>query len=309
MAEPTTGSDPYIQAQIAARQRPAVIKIGLLSLRSKYHKGWLFAVEGDDDKLTYSHWIARSHPDLAYEFFVCGGKRASRQLRNMLSADRGNAAAGVLFFVDRDFDDLTGFESVEQVFMLDKYSIENYLVDRSTLGEAIKLAYPGSGDPESRRKVCDLFESDYESFLGLTAELNKRIFISRRLRFDIDELIPDSLNSLAQVELGNVSASDVDAKQAIPLPKEVDDQSLAALEEEFAKLHPKDRYRGKFAMKFLRVWLDRLANEYRNPSRGLFSVPQQTNGKIKHDELSIGSLASRSKTPAGLAEFLFGAGC
>src|SRR5579863_8331972 len=111
MAEVAAQPDRYVQAQIAARQRSAVIKIAFLNYRSQYPNGLLIAVEGDDDKVVYSFWISRITTDIAYEFFVCGGKRGVRQLRNALHKDLRRADKDVIFFVDRDFDDLIGFES------------------------------------------------------------------------------------------------------------------------------------------------------------------------------------------------------
>lgn len=307
MVEAQSDIDPYIKAQIESRQRSAVMKITLLSYRSRYPEGLIIAVEGDDDKIVYSHWIQRIIPDLAYEFFTCGGKRGVRQLRNSLHSDLGNAEKDLIFFVDRDFDDLIGFHSNKMVFMLDRYSVENYLVDPEVLDISLKVAYPGHGEPAVRQAICTLFVRDYLEFLSAATEMNKRIFIARRMRFRIDDVIPDTLSSIATVDLGRVRKCGLPAADVIPFTDEPAAEEVQKLHDEFDILIPADRYRGKFAIKFLRTWLDRLSDEYRNSKMGIFPPPIPDRAKIKHDELSMGSLACRSPIPNGLKDFLISA--
>ena len=304
MTEQAANIDPYILSQIAARQRPAVIKTKLLNFRSRYPNGPLFAVEGDDDKVVYSYWISKVSPGLAYEFFVCGGKRGVRQLRNAIHNDRGESGKDVAFIVDRDFDDLSGFESEDSVFMLDRYSIENYLVSRDVVDESIKIAFPGTGDPVARHAICCLFDDDYTAFLAHAAGLNKRVFIARRLRIDIDKEMPDSLTKLAKVKIGDVEGSGVAPEDALPFVTSLSIEELDTLDQEFSALDPARRYRGKFAIKFLRAWLNSLAEEFRNPERGLFPLDEQGKGTVKFDEMSLGSLASRTPPPEGFPDFV-----
>ena len=304
MTEQASNTDPYILSQIAARQRPAVIKTKLLNFRSKYPDGPLFAVEGDDDKIVYSYWISKAAPGLAYEFFVCGGKRGVRQLKNAIHNDRGEAGKDVAFIVDRDFDDLSGFENENDVFMLERYSIENYLVSRNVVDESIKIAFPGTGDPAARHAICCLFDDDYRDFLTHAAGINKRVFIARRLCIDIDDKMPDSLTKLAKVKIGNVECSGVAPEEALPFVTSLSSHDLDVLEQEFSALDPARRYRGKFAMKFLRAWLNSLAEEFRNPERGLFPLDEQGKGTVKFDEMSLGSLASRTPPPEGFSDFV-----
>jgi hypothetical protein len=296
--------DPYVQAQIAARARPSVIKSKLLTLRSEYPAGLVLAIEGRDDKVAYSHWITQAKPGLSYEFLVCGGKRQVRQLKNALVRDLGTLGTDVMFIVDRDFDDLAGFDCISDVLMIERYSIENFVVDEAVVELSMCVAYPCNGNPGMREAICRTFREDYRCFLQATTELNRRIFVARRLRFDIDHLIPSSVDGLVAIKLGKVTAVEQDVKQAIPFTKEPSDAVLAALSVEFDKLEPALRYRGKFAIKFLTKWLEQLADEFRNSRLGLFGLLAAEGEKINHPELSLGAFASRSPIPAGLADFL-----
>jgi hypothetical protein len=296
--------DPYIQEQIASRSRPAVTKIRYLDFRSKYPNGLVLAVEGNDDKVVYSCWISRLAADLSFEFFVCNGKRGVRQLRNSLHVDITNSYHDVAFLVDRDFDDLSGFISTDRVFMLDRYSIENYLLDTAIIDRTVRDAFPGVGDPLSRQNICRLFEADYSLFLELSRDINYRIFLARRLSISIDDVMPSSLTSLASVSLGNVESCNISAEQAIPYDVDAEIVSAANYRAEFEALNARERYRGKFCYKFLSKWLGLLIEEFKRPKLNLFPLREDAEGRPKADELSLGSLAFRSTPPVGLGSFL-----
>lgn len=298
------GLDPYIAHQIQSRDKTAVIKIEFLNFRSRYSSGLVIVVEGDDDKVIYSYWIARIRPLLPYEFFVCGGKRGVRQLRNALHIDKSGADKDTIFLVDRDFDDLYGFQSEERVFMLDRYAVENFLVERSVVEETIKVAIPSHGNPSLRETLCNRFENCYTDFLFASKELNRRIFIARRSGIDIDKEIPPYPSCVAEVRLDSVIAIGAKIDELIPFEHHVSNAEFNALAEEFEEFDPPTRYRGKYALKFLRTWLTLLTEEYRNPKLGYFPPPHEGASKIKQEELSLGSLAARSPIPAGLDQFL-----
>src|ERR1700692_2569751 len=102
--------DSYVNKLRAARQRPAVLKIKLASVRSCNPGCLVFAFEGDLDKGAYYQWVKRLRSELVYEPLPCGGKRHVLEFREMLKRDLGGLATRVYFFIDRDFDEFRGFE-------------------------------------------------------------------------------------------------------------------------------------------------------------------------------------------------------
>ena len=301
---PDDAGDSLLKGMIAARTRPAVLKTKLINFRSSYPTGPIFAVEGDYDKIVYSHWIRQASPDLAYEFFVCGGKRDVRSLKNALSRDVAGLEADIFFLVDRDFDDLDGFADEKSLFMLDRYSVENYLVSENILDSCLREAFPCHGEQQIRTGIGALFNKDYEEFLGISKEINRRIFIGRRLKFDIDGLIPSSLTPIAIISLGDIKRPDAKAIETIPFEGEPAEAELQILNNEFEQLDPCRRYRGKFALKFFSTWLNLLATEFRTPQLGLFGHLSAQAGGIRYAELTIGGFAARSAIPDGFGEFL-----
>ncbi len=297
-------SDPYIHALVAARKSSSVAKLRFLNFRSKHPNGPVIVVEGDDDKIVYSYWISRCREDLAYEFFVCKGKSNVKKLKNVLFEDKSGAQKDVLFFVDRDFDDLAGFACHEHVFMLDRYSVENYLVDHGCILPTLAVAFPGNLEKNIRESVASAFSSDFEDFLKVSAEINFRVFLARKCGADIDDNMPRSVSHFAHIAVGKVISLDVSIIDLLPFDCSLLEDELTALEEEFAKLSPLERYRGKFNMSFFRKWIEQLCSEYRNGRDGIFPGDKESDGKIKHEEFSIGSLAFRSTLPTGFKEFI-----
>lgn len=296
--------DPYIAAQIAARRSPSVAKTKLLNLRSNYPSGYVFAIEGDIDKAVYSHWIARLKPDLAYEFLVLKGKKQVRQLKNALTRDLGGLSADVKFIVDRDFDNMDGFTDGAHVFMLDRYSIENYLADPITFGRILVTAYPCEGYPQLRRQIEGVYAADLNVFLSATANLNCRIYTARRLGIPIDDAMPSSANAYVAIAIGATTPIVVNPAQSLPFQQTISRNVQATLDQEFLQLHPMDRYRGKFLLKFFNSWLEKLGEEFRRGTIGLFGTIGPQTGSIVTSELTVGAMAARSPLPVGFAAFL-----
>jgi hypothetical protein len=228
---------------------------------------------------------------------VCGGKPQVRQLKNAALRDLGGLGKDVIYLVDRDFDDLDGFDNAANVAMTDRYSIENFIVDNEVLELSLRIAYPCNGHPALREQICALFDHDYHSFLLVMKDLNFRIYVARRLGFFIDDCMPSSLEGIVRIQLGNISAVQHDAGSIITFPHEPTDETLQVLSLESDSFEPHLRYRGKFSYKFFRKWLDKLADEFRNGYLGLFALLSSEPGTILHDELGLGPLASRSPVP------------
>lgn len=297
-------ADPYVQRLRDARASPAVLKARLVTFRSSRPGVLVFAFEGGDDKIIYYQWIRRLRPGLQYEPFPCDGKRDLRKLKNLAYRDVNGIENGLYYFVDRDFDDLTGFDDEDHVFMTDRYSVENYLVDKVVLEETLKNEFPCHAEPLVRDRILSTFAQDYQRFLELTRVLNLRVFLSRRVPVHTIDRIPEKLSSMVDLNaLGDVRPSATPPDQVVRFAAEPDVQTAALLEAEFDQLQAAARYRGKFSYKFFITWLLMLSEELRNRTTSLFSgIDPQATARIS--ELVLGSFAAKSDLPARLNEFL-----
>ncbi len=296
--------DPYVNRLRAARSSPAVLKVKLASVRSSNPNCFVFAFEGDTDKGAYFQWTKRFRSELVYEPFPCGGKRQVLEFREMLRRDLGSLAERVYFFIDRDFDEFREFEpDPATTFATDQYSIENYLVSRQVLEELLKDEFHCHAEPEVRNACLDEFDERLAQFLGATTAINLRLFIARRHRFELKKTLPNRINQVAQVSLKGVTRLAVGPEQIVVFQEQVSHETFATLKDEFDKLDPQKRYRGKFSLLFFMRWLELLAAD--RASEQSLHFDRLSNAKsVNTGGITIGMLASKSDAPHGLKEFI-----
>jgi hypothetical protein len=287
-----------------AKDRPAVLKMQLATLKARLPNTKILAFEGDDDKIIYKQWLCRINPELSYEPFTCGNKKAVLKLKDVAVRDRSGIGENLYFFVDRDFDDLAGHAEHERVFMTDMYSVENYIVSSEVLTSVLINEFPCHGQPDVRQVIVECFLDAYSQFLDASAEINSRIFVARRAGVEIRGHLPDGINKFAIVELNKVTSIGV-PENLIQYMVEVDGELLERHRTEFSVLHGPSRYRGKFAYKFFRQWLEHLEREWNENTYGMFSGID-SNSKIRTAEFVLSNFASSSPLPSGLREFVLG---
>jgi hypothetical protein len=212
-------------------------------------------------------------------------------------------ATGVYYIIDRDYDDLAGEELDEFIFMTDMYSVENYLVSEGVLNELLKNEFHCHLRPDMRVAICQLFSEVYQEFLAQTKEMNRRIFIARRLNLTLTRSIPNKLSDIVKVELTKIASFDKPPEETIVYGAEPTDEDLKRLHEEFENLDPRTRYRGKYALLFFRKWLEKLEEEYRSPALGLFKT-LDVNSRVRSGELVLSNFASKSDLPVGFQDFI-----
>ena len=286
-----------------AREVPAVMKSQLAALRAVDPDVCVIAFEGIDDKTVYYHWIKQIVPAFVYEPFVCKGKSKVLQFKKMLEQDLGELRKGVLYVIDRDFDDLCGHESVEELFMTHTYSFENYLVNESVLEELLKNELHCHAEPICRESVRTLFLKQYSYFLNVTKDINFRIFVAKKYQIQRKRDLPNSLSRIANVSLSSVKPAPEPVCAQVVLTREPTAVECADLTNEFANLDPKERYRGKFALMFFCYWLGLLVKDRNSASSTLF-IGLDREGLVARQQFTLDSLAARAPHPPGLREFL-----
>ncbi|UQR61818.1 DUF4435 domain-containing protein [Bradyrhizobium sp. C-145] len=295
--------DGYISRLKEARKSPAVLKIRLANLRSRRPNCLVFAFEGDADKAVYFQWVRRVREELCYEPFPCDGKKQVFSVREMLRRDLTSLASRVYFFVDRDFDDMAGNEESADTFMTDQYSVENYLVTKEVFEELLKDEFHCHAEPQVREHLLAEFERRYSEFLQIIKEVNKRLYIARRLGIRLTKQLPDSINHLAVVALNSVTASTHQPDAIVAFSSAPCKQDEDRLADEFSQLDPPTRYRGKFNHLFLMKWLDLLCCERRDANSNMF--PGLNKARVVNIQgITLGMLASKSSLPTGFRDFI-----
>lgn len=293
----------YLAEMRGSRQRPAVLKAKITTLRASIPATLIFVFEGIEDKSVYHSWIARVSPELKYEPFPCGGKAHVLSLLEIVSRDVNNLKIGIYFFIDRDFDDSRGVVLTENSFMTDEYSVENYLVNEDVLEELLKNEFHCHGQPSIRGPIIGLFTKAYESFLNLCHDLNFRIYVARRVPIELMGHLPEKISQLASIEIESVNPSARSLNELVKLQREPTHAEAAEHSLVFEKLDPKTRYRGKFSLIFFYRWLSALATD-RNAEKSVHFVGIDNNHKANCALITLGGLASKSRMPASLPDFV-----
>lgn len=294
--------DPLLNHMKQSRKGASVLKMDLVTLKSQLTNTLILVFEGIEDKGVYFHWLKIISPDIKYEPFPCNGKSYVLELRKVVDRDLNEIGKGVYFFVDRDFDDLRGEPSGNQTFMTDQYSVENYLVTEGVLLELLKNEYHCHGQPQIREIIRQAFIEIYDKFLEATTEINFLIFCARKLKIRIKPSLPDRIGKIVAMNLNDATPV-ASASEIINMARDLTPDEASLLRVDFDKLDKKERYRGKFAYLFFIEWLKHLAEDRTNVASTYFpEVPK--NIKIKLQSLTLDNLASKSKPPQHLADFV-----
>lgn len=291
-----------VEALRRNRKSPAVLKTLIINVRSREKFKPIFVFEGADDVGPYCAWIGRCNNSITFEPLPANGKDQVLLCRHNLSSSDDALRTGVYFFVDRDFDDLKGFEKGSDIFMTEAYSIENYLVSKQVFESILVDEFKCAG--ESIDCALSLFSSIMGTFFEVMSEPNQRIFFARRLSIAMKGGIEEQIKKYVTIELEAVKvlASKDVLKLLIPLEREPSPKEVASLTLEFVELEPALRHRGKFVLAFFYKWLELLADERIKPKQKIFTYSLRPH--FSAQQLSMRSLATRSDLPRGLADFI-----
>lgn len=295
-------NDGYLAALRGSRNKPSVIKLKFISLKSRSSGLPIFVFEGDEDKIVYGRWISRLVPFLEYDVFICNGKRGVRALDGILAFDVGNLRDGTFMFVDRDFDDLRGFVGRDNVFLLERFAIENFLVSPEVVSSLLRDEFPLHDHPLLRETILNQFNLDYSTFLAELGPVNWRIFLATKAESSFKKRFSDSINDYASVSYGDIIAGNDNPENLIDFDIDKDEAFIEAMKEEFDTLVPEERYRGKFALMFFSRWLLSLSEHLANKT-GPFET-SAVPGRARQHEFTLGTFASKSPIPLGLGAFL-----
>jgi len=206
-----------------------------------------FYVEDIDQENFYLQIIKKLFPEIKINrIFPLGGKGlvinlAKRSLKNKKK----------VFILDLDFDDiLDKKEMIGNVFYLDKYSIENHLLNRVAIHEIIKEENPKISGTEIKQKFD--FNKFVKQGIKLYLELASHLLLINKFELGIHYLKLD----LHRDCILNVSP--------YLIKSTVIDPYYFTIEKEFTIRHPKYRYAAQ---------LKRLSKYFRSTRNGITNIP------------------------------------
>lgn len=112
-----------------------------------------FYFEDQDQENLYEEVVRKLFPELKYSrVFPLHGKKSVLAHAEQTKNDKN--ISNPIYIVDKDFDDLLGtIIKDDRVFYLDRYCIENYLLDENTLVSILIETYPKFKREEIKRAI------------------------------------------------------------------------------------------------------------------------------------------------------------
>lgn len=215
--------------------------------------------EGDEDRLFYMAEIRRVFESFEVVPYSCGGKANVVKVRAQLMKD-GYDLSGVIFFVDRDFDDYLGCQVQLDIYtyITDSYSIENQLAC-SHVVKVIITDFTGLTNGDAADAIS-CWEAEYMQFARAMKPLMALSIAARSVG-----VRPNYNNAnLAKIiafDRGRwrrkPGGSGVYMRQTIATPCEADRASLKNWLDLISGDDPSKCLRGKFAFWFLQAFMKR----------------------------------------------------
>lgn len=165
----------------ARSTRVAVLQQFLAQYDPKRRSVYAF-VEGHEDEIFVRRiLIGRTSPDTYVYTYRCEGKHKVYQTFEAI-AERHPSAKTILFFVDKDLDDVLGtpWPTDPRIFVTDVYSVENYLVSVEVLEALFRDAVRLRGVEFDVAPLLAVFEREWSRFCRTMIPVMAWIVMVRR---------------------------------------------------------------------------------------------------------------------------------
>jgi hypothetical protein len=137
-------------------------------------------VEDIDQEELYKEILSKILPFKIGKIFPLGGK-----LKVIQKATNNQNVKRKIFLVDKDFDDLHGnIVTIPNLFYLDKYCIENYLVSKKAIIVFLKEEFPKIPIEQIEQELD--FEKIYNNTISELTELFIYFFLIQKLNLPLE---------------------------------------------------------------------------------------------------------------------------
>ncbi|CDI08351.1 DUF4435 domain-containing protein [Agrobacterium pusense] len=289
-------------AEARAKKESAPVSFArFLEIRAVLPDCAIAAVEGRDDIGVWSVWFVRCGVNDHIEVLPCNGKEKVFELRQILARNRRERTDNIRYFIDRDYDDWGEHQPASDVFMTDRYSIENYFICERVLSHALNTLFQCAAAPGHRQPIIDKFHLAFEAYRVASDEVQKRTYCRIRLKVKKGDTLPKKLKDIVQP----AASYDYAPLATIPVaePECSDPSTLVSLRHEFEQLNFRNRARGKYHRAFFQHFLQSLQKERDPTSRELFPA-DKPEAHFQYSALNLSELAGVSDMPINLEEFV-----
>lgn len=271
--------------------------------------------EGKDDPKYYQSRINDNIENVEFVPLICNGKEGLLEVQKIIDTKKEYKNAKCLYFIDRDFD-FALIKLNSEIYCTPYYSIENFYTTEAALKKVLLTEFNLDAKEEDFKKTMKLFNLLRKKFHSRTTLINawlacqSDIRIKNNLNHNLN--IDDKTSKIFTKNFISEDLSDIDKfiqiskKTSIELlfpgsPK-VGAKLLKEKVKQFNQQKKSEIFRGKFELKFLINFLNRLQQQF-NQNNSIFSKKHKNSIKFEFCT-ALTVLSQYALTPKGLKDYI-----
>lgn len=284
----------------------------MLSYQKKENIIYTF-FEGFEDRYYYPIRIEHIMSNIIIRDFICYGKENVLKVYNLIKQSSVYSNCKSAFFVDSDFD-TNNYPN--EIYKTPTYSIENLYTTESCLEKILISEFKFKRDTNDFTKCKIIYTSLILKFLSDIEVLNvwlacqadirneenilTRLKIDKKLKGVISkEIINEDLNSYININ----SINSIEKIEAIfPEAPKISLERFNKKLEAFKEIDKRLKFRGKFSLKFLEIFLIRLQSIDYTKNK-IFENAYSSSMRVEYNTL-CSNLSQYAETPSCLRTYL-----
>ncbi|MGI9649555.1 DUF4435 domain-containing protein [Chryseobacterium sp. RLHN22] len=272
--------------------------------------------EGLEDRFYYPIRIETIVYDKELKDFICNGKGNVVKVHNLIKNSAVYKEVSTLFFIDSDFDNNN---YANTIYVTPTYSIENFFITEKCLAKILIAEFKFTPESPDFVKCMKMYRELLNKYISIVNNLNIWLACqadirntnkqSTRLNIDknLKDLFPknildERLENINQIsEISTIENIEKIFSSAQKIDAATFEKKLAA----FSSENKTSRFRGKFFLKLLELFLFRLQSlDYKKHS-DIFEKKYSCNLKFDYATL-CSNLSQYASTPNCLREYITG---
>lgn len=305
------------EAKQELSSKPVAYAEFMLDFKKDANKVYCF-FEGYEDRSYYSFRIKSVCYGKEYHDYVCKGKGKLIDLYQLIDNNEVYREGSIGYFVDADFDGITPYSAI---YTTPYYSIENFYIVEEAFENILVNEFNIS-------KNCSCFNIAKTLYINLKNNFHEKTLLlnawlacqsdyrnqnTSSTRLTIDDSLKKVIKNDEFHRIVKPNLTDVDFPielmthngieavfdNAPRISKLVIQDKL----DEFRKLSGDEIFRGKFELKFLSSFLNRLKEEIANRNSKIFPKKYSTSLRFEYST-SISQLTNNAVTPDCLIKYI-----
>lgn len=274
--------------------------------------------EGKDDRSYYSFRATLLYDEDNFFDYICNGKENLLKLRQLINNHKIYSNSNIGYFVDMDFEHNL---KLDDVYITPYYSVENFFVVDDAFQKILLAEFNMVKSCDSYKKSLELFKkcknifhqeiSHLNIWLACQADLRIEKGLSTRLKIDekIKNVFPnDEFDKIVSpnmetINFPNELKNKEEIKKVFTNAPEVTQERFDEKKAYFETLAPEEIYRGKFELRFLISFLNRLQDELGKRKNSIFPKRYSCNLRFEYST-GVSLLTNNAITPKCLKNYI-----